>query len=451
MNIYGIIKLFIIAVLLSIIRIQCGVAVGACDAMINHRGTRQGYDTKAYPFKTEEARCDFVIMLDTSGSMRKNGLFRQVTQSLAKFISVQQPGDYLSILAFDSHPRYLVIPQEVGEDTYKLKQAILQLPEPTGQKTDIGAALERTISELNRPHNSNIQFVFFITDGKHEPPENSKYPTLTHANWELLRQKASRTLFDHSIQVTGLGLNQHTDISLLRKVFPEAVPLTVDEKGLMSFFARLKAELKTRKLRLQVLDELKKGKIEIVPESLCKGRLKAGGTASFQFKLKSDYEHLNTAVRIIDVKIFGDDYLKCSVEQMGQVFNLKPKGESPMLTLHLMDNRRNRRLSLRKVERKKVQVEFNLAITLEPQECFLKLNINPELKTENGKRKTEKPKASEAEAEGCEARSNHAPLRALRSNHEQSEAITSEREAIRKMEMSLLNSAFRIPKGEEWR
>jgi len=382
MNILNIIKVFIIAVLLSIIQFHYGFA---------EEDTTSASLSKLFDsFKTEEARCDFLIVLDTSGSMRKDGLFIKVKQAISMFISLLQPGDYLSIIAFDNHPRYLVIPQEIfreviyrytgRKDTYKLRQAILQLPEPTGQKTDIGAALERTVSELNRPDANKLQFVFFITDGKHEPTENSKYPTLTHANWELLRQKAERTLFDHEIAVTSLGLNQYTDISLLRIVFPEAVPLTVDEKGLYSFFARLKAELKMRKLRLQVLDELKRGKIEIVPNSLCNGRLKAGGTASFQFKLKSLYEHLDTVVEMEYVKVLDDDSVKCSVEQIGEVFYLEPTGESPMLTLHLTDHRRQRRFALRKVERKNVQVQFELAITLEPQEGLLKLNINPTFK-----------------------------------------------------------------------
>lgn len=271
MNTYGVIKLFIIAVLLSILQIHYGLALG--------------YDTSAYPysgilfekFKTEEVRCDFLIVLDTSGSMGKDGLFINVKQAVSMFISILQPGDYISIIAFDNYPRYLVIPQEICEDTHKLKQAILNVPEPTGQKTDIGAALEKTLEELNRPNANKFQFVFFITDGKHEPTLDSQYPTLTHENWELLLRKAERTLFDHEIAVVGLGLNQHTDISLLRKVFPFAVPLTVDDWGLYSFFDRLKAELKIRKLRLRVLDELKRGKVEIVTESLCKGRLKAGG------------------------------------------------------------------------------------------------------------------------------------------------------------------------------
>lgn len=373
MNIKVKIKI-IIAVLLSIL--QIGVSVCFAD----------GYDTSASlcklfeRFKTQEARCDFVIVLDTSGSMKKDGLFGRVTQAVSIFISILQPGDYLSLLAFDNYPRYLLIPQEIFEDTEKLKQAILQLPEPKGQKTDIGAALEKTLDELNRPNQNKLQFVFFITDGKHEPTENSKYPTLTHANWELLRQKAERTLNDNSIAVTGLGLNHYTDISLLRKVFPQAVPLTVDENGLISFFNRLKAELKVRKLRMQVIDELNRGKIELVTESSCKGRLKGGETASFQFKLKSDYEHLKTAVVIKVVTILGDNRLKCSVEQTGQVFYLEPQSESPTLTLKLNDRRRKRRFALRKVEKKKVQVVFELALRLQPQKGLLKLNLNPEFK-----------------------------------------------------------------------
>lgn len=324
--------------------------------------------------------CDFIIMLDTSGSMKRGGLFGQVKLTVSDFLDALEPGDYLSLIAFDTYPRYLLFPQTISADMSKLKDAILKLPAPTGQKTDIGAALESTVDELNRPRANRLQFVFFITDGKHEPPQGSKYQNIADKNWTLLCEKARRTRFDKLVSVTGLGLNEWTDIQLIKKVFPNALPLTVDKIGFANYFDRLKSEIKMRKLRLQVLDELNRGRIEIVPVSENKSRIHAGGKASFVFNLRSYYEHLDVAVRIEKSKISGDIHLESYVEPQDTFFELSPKSESPTLTLIVKDNRPNRRFSWRKIEKIKARVQFTLDITLKPEVALKKLNIEPRLK-----------------------------------------------------------------------
>jgi uncharacterized protein YegL len=331
-------------------------------------------------FPPQQARADFVIVLDTSGSMREGGLFEQVVQAVATFIEALSPEDYLSILAFDSHVRYLVIPQEIGKNKRALQQRILSLPEPSGQKTDIGAALEKTVDELNRPNANPLQFVVFITDGRHDPPQESEYPTALHENFSLLKEKAKRTLFDHVIAVTGLGLNRSTDIELLRKVFEDAMPLTVDKTGLANFFSRLKAEIKIRKLRLQVIQELKRGGISIVLLEEGKKRIKAGGKTSIRFKLKSNYEHLDTAVFIEEMEIPSDEHFQCEIAEGVRSVNIPSKGESPAITLILQDTQRNRWFSLRKVQTSKVTIRCHLLINLLPEAGLLKLNIEPKVK-----------------------------------------------------------------------
>lgn len=339
-------------------------------------------------FPPQQARADFVIVLDTSGSMREGGLFEQVVQAVATFIEALSPEDYLSILAFDSHVRYLVIPQEIGKNKRALQQRILSLPKPSGQKTDIGAALEKTVDELNRPNANPLQFVVFITDGRHDPPQESKYPTALHENFSLLKEKAKRTLFDHVVAVTGLGLNLSTDIELLRKVFEDAMPLTVDKTGLANFFSRLKAEIKISKLRLQVLQELKRGGISIVLLEEGEKRIKAGGKTSIGFKLKSNYEHLDTAVFIEKMEIPSDEHFQCEIaEGLSQKrsegmrgIKLPPKGESPKITLILQDTSKNRWFSLRRVQTSKVTICCHLLINLLPEAGLLKLNIEPKVR-----------------------------------------------------------------------
>src|SRR3989442_428525 len=56
-------------------------------------------------FKVEEIRSDYLIILDTSGSMNEENRFQNARKALASFMEILAPGDYISIIAFDNLPR----------------------------------------------------------------------------------------------------------------------------------------------------------------------------------------------------------------------------------------------------------------------------------------------------------------------------------------------------------
>jgi Mg-chelatase subunit ChlD len=117
-------------------------------------------------FKVEEIRSDFVILLDTSGSMQKENRYQNARNALESFLEVPATGDYLSIITFDNLPT-LWIPKEASPNFKSILNQIPAAPNPKGD-TAIGLALEMALQELDRPAANQSQFVFFLTDGKDE-------------------------------------------------------------------------------------------------------------------------------------------------------------------------------------------------------------------------------------------------------------------------------------------
>jgi hypothetical protein len=214
-------------------------------------------------FRTDSEPADYVVALDTSGSITASGLWPLLQDSLVGFVQSLNVGDYLSVITFDTHVGYLVLPQPISEDRSGIIQVIRQRGSPRGQHTDIGAALERAVAELRRPGAHRTQFFFILTDGKHEPPPGSRYPGKTGPPWDALRRTAVNTLSDRMLQVTALGIGQDTDVSLVRSVFPDALTIVVDRAALRAFFGRRREELRREKLRLQMGSELSAGIVAV--------------------------------------------------------------------------------------------------------------------------------------------------------------------------------------------
>lgn len=248
-------------------------------------------------FRTDSEPADYVVALDTSGSITEKGLWPLLQDSLIGFVESLSTGDYLSIITFDTNVGYLVLPQTVQDDRSHIVQVIRDRPSPLGQRTDIGAALERSIAELRRPGAHRVQFFFLLTDGKHEPPAGSKYHAKTGSPWTALRRTVANTLSDRMLQVTALGIGQDTDVSLVRSVFPDALTIVVDRAALRAFFNRRKEELRREKLRLQVRSELSTGMVAVEAPATAVLTGRPGEWKTLTLAFRSRCAHLPIAVR----------------------------------------------------------------------------------------------------------------------------------------------------------
>jgi len=122
------------------------------------------------------------------------------------------------------------------------------------------------------------------------------------------------------------------------------------------------------------------GGISIVLSEEGKKRIKSGGKTSIRFKLKSNYEHLDTFVSIEKMEIPSDKHFQCEIAEEMRSIELKPNGESPKITLILQDTQKNRWFSLRRLQTSNVTIRCHLLITLLPEAGLLKLNIEPKVR-----------------------------------------------------------------------
>lgn len=140
-------------------------------------------------FKIEEIRSDFLIVLDTSGSMTEENRFENAKKAIRGFVQALAPGDHITIIAFDTLP-HLLVSREVSKDIESILKEIPAAPNPGGY-TAIGSALEMTLQELARPGAHQSQFIFFLTDGTENPPKTDKFKKgVWDKNWETLKLKA---------------------------------------------------------------------------------------------------------------------------------------------------------------------------------------------------------------------------------------------------------------------
>ena len=237
----------------------------------------QDYPTLSRQFSPDKQPASYVIVIDMSGSMKTNGYFLVVRRAVSSFISSLPTGDYLSILGFNRTTSRLIVPQRLQDNREDLIKLVDSLPEPTPkqptapeQYTDIGKALEETIQELRAPEAPRLQFVFFMTDGIHDPSPDSKYPKNKEQlkispAWKELQNTAKLALSEKLLQPFAVSLGRQTDADLVQDIFPEAMPIPVnDNTSLAAFFARIKSEMLRDRMKLLVADELRQNRLATI-------------------------------------------------------------------------------------------------------------------------------------------------------------------------------------------
>src|SRR3954453_1642467 len=99
---------------------------------------------------------DYVVLVDTSGSMAGNGRYSNVRRVLAGFLSGLAPSDYVALYTFDTSPQRRYGGSAANRDA--VLDALPGGPTPNG-KTDIGLGIEQALNELNRSGAAGIATV----------------------------------------------------------------------------------------------------------------------------------------------------------------------------------------------------------------------------------------------------------------------------------------------------
>lgn len=204
----------------------------------------------------DRIHADHIIVLDLSGSMEfesKSGSTHKapvgqrridtVLTALPGIFNAFLPGDYVVVTGFNEKlvedPSLLIQRWEGSKSSGDLERAIRSLASRFGKSTDLGLATEGAKMYVERPDHNPIQFVYFLTDGVHEPPQDSKYlspdaPAWQSAarDWEGLTRSPDHAIFSYLF-----GLYDVADAGVVQRVIPSIHFLRFHGSGdLKAFF-----------------------------------------------------------------------------------------------------------------------------------------------------------------------------------------------------------------------
>jgi hypothetical protein len=275
---------------------------------------------------TDKVDADYVVMVDTSASMQQSHLYPQVKRTLSGFLRAMSPTDHLSLITFDEVPaiRYS---KAVGASA---DEAIAQLPkEATGGSTDIGSAIELALDELERPHAAPVASVLMVTDGKHEPPTGSRYPSLDSPAWRLLKARGQR-LQARQVSAFAVALGGRTDARLLERAFATTRVLALPARQVGPYLDRLKQSTRIAKARGVIQPDLGAEVQVRWPASV--STLDLGrGAADLELTLHSTSRYLPLLVSDPSIEVSG---LSMRTERLPARIELAP-GQTRTIPLHL--------------------------------------------------------------------------------------------------------------------
>ena len=205
---------------------------------------------------SDRVSADYVVLLDTSGSMAEGNRYATAVASLGGLFDALPAEDRVALYTFDGTPSLdyqgpaLPAPELLG----KLPSA----PTPNG-RTDLGKALEAALRELQRDGAAQVANVVVITDGARDPAPGSPYAGPTGPAWETLhqqaKQKASPTM---SVYAVPLG-DGSSGATAVKSVFDDATVLTPgDVQNLREYLSRSKGRIEMEKARTVLADDIGK-------------------------------------------------------------------------------------------------------------------------------------------------------------------------------------------------
>lgn len=276
-----------VASLIAAVVMAC-VLLWAPSAMAEGQQTPSTIDELLDVYGVADQPADFVVVIDTSGSM-SDGLepiYPEVKEAYSAFLDATTDGDFLSLITFDAQAT-LRFSSELTDDTRA--EALESIPKTAeGGGTNIAAAIRMTIDQLDRADAKDVQLVVFLTDGD---------PTLElGANYSAMRDDADAATQGRQVRVLGasLGSDEQTGATLLEKVFPgntQVVALPNDQ--LKGFFEDAIKRARIAQLYQPIRDDLEQGAIQVDTSNVT-----LADPLRVEFTLTNDYGPLGATVTV---------------------------------------------------------------------------------------------------------------------------------------------------------
>lgn len=255
-------------------------------------------------FQVDFPSTDIVILLDASRSMIDHR-YPEVRQAVIDFAPALTDKDNLHLRIFGEA---VSNPLEGKRDEISRNIDRYLPQEPSFAHTDLGLAILKGLEFLERDGASKVQVFFLLTDGFHQPPQDSPYSRdfVSDPEWQLLKQRAYALCHQHSIFVYGFGVGQQTDISLLRQIFPASnVEVITGSAAQVAFtLRRVRERLSRAQLRQSIEQEINDG---IVTAQLAKTSITADA-ASFDLPITIHNGYHRLPIKIEEVRLQRESY-----------------------------------------------------------------------------------------------------------------------------------------------
>lgn len=258
---------------------------------------------------------DYVVMVDTSGSMNVGGRYAKVRKELDTLVRGLDSDDRVSLLTFDS----AVVQRFRGVVGTDPAAVTAKLPvTASGSHTDIGAAVAAGLTELEGPHTHRLAALILITDGKLDAP-GSKYSDVKGAAWKQLRARAEALAKSHQVAAYAVSLMATTDAGLLKKVFPQATEVAASQVGAQ--FAQVGGDL----VRLQAAEALRhelSQPIEVRWIGDLGAALANGTSVDAQIEIASPFAHV--PVQLLELSVQAPPGLEVRLSGLPDMVKLGP-------------------------------------------------------------------------------------------------------------------------------
>ncbi|MFC8218526.1 VWA domain-containing protein [Streptomyces sp. NPDC057362] len=262
---------------------------------------------------------DYVVLVDVSGSMLDDGRYSSVRSALLPFLKGLAPQDYVALFTFGDKAETVYL----GHPTDP-QDIIGRLPAqagPSGVRTDIGAALDRGLAELERPDAAEVGSVVMFTDGRHEPAAGSKYPKSQGAAWNALRDRAEKLAGPHELSAYSLPLaTDESGTAQLARVVRDTTELRPDSvQNLADYLGRAAERTRARKAARLIAQDAGKGVVATLSPT---GALDVGGAgATATLTLTATTERVPLTVTGLKASLDGQPF---TVTGLPDRVDLKP-------------------------------------------------------------------------------------------------------------------------------
>ena len=263
---------------------------------------------------------DYVLLVDTSGSMKQDGRYARVRKELRKLVGGLDSDDRVSLITFDTRAtsRFRGV---VGR---KPDAVLAKLPaQASGQHTDIGAAIAAGLTELERADTHRLAALILITDGKLDVGDSSGYGDVKSAAWKKLKARAAELGTRHEVAAYAVSLMASTDAGLLKRVVPNATEVSAAEVGKQ--FAAMGGDLVQLQAAAALKEELSRP-IRVTWTGDLGAALAGGGPVDAELLFTSPYPHV--PVELSELSVRSSDGLTVELAGLPELVGLEPSGQA---------------------------------------------------------------------------------------------------------------------------